>query len=98
MSGHAAAPPAAAPAAPAAHAVGRPVRDLAAEIYVQLIAKVPDPGKAESMAHQYQLGQNEVSLEDAMISMQKANISFQTTVQVRNKLVAAYNDIMNMPL
>ncbi len=31
-----------------------------------------------------------------MISMQKANISFQTTIQVRNKLVAAYNDIMNM--
>jgi flagellar hook-basal body complex protein FliE len=55
-------------------------------------------GNAESMAHQYQLGQNDVSLEDAMISMQKANISFQTTVQVRNKLVAAYNDIMNMPL
>lgn len=49
MSGHAAAPPpAAAPAA--AHSVGRPVRDLAAEIYVQLISKVPDPGKAESMA------------------------------------------------
>ena len=55
-------------------------------------------GKAENLAHQYQLGQNDVSLEDAMISMQKANISFQTTVQVRNKLVAAYNDIMNMPL
>lgn len=55
-------------------------------------------GNAESMAQQYQLGQNDVSLEDAMISMQKANISFQTTVQVRNKLVAAYNDIMNMPV
>lgn len=55
-------------------------------------------GQAESMAHQYQLGKNDVSLEDAMISMQKANISFQTTIQVRNKLVAAYNDIMNMPL
>jgi len=51
---------------------------------------------AESLSHQYQLGQNDVSLEDAMISMQKANISFQTTVQVRNKLVAAYNDVMNM--
>ena len=53
MSGHAAAPPKAAPA-PAAgletHSVGRPVRDLAAEIYVQLISKVPDPGKAASMA------------------------------------------------
>lgn len=54
--------------------------------------------KAEAMTHQYQLGQNDVSLEDAMISMQKANISFQTTVQVRNKLVTAYNDIMNMQL
>jgi flagellar hook-basal body complex protein FliE len=31
-----------------------------------------------------------------MIAMQKANIEFQTTVQVRNKMVAAYNDIMNM--
>jgi flagellar hook-basal body complex protein FliE len=31
-----------------------------------------------------------------MIDMQKANISFQTTVQVRNKVIAAYNDIMNM--
>ena len=51
MSGHAGAPPPK-PAAAAgdAHSVGRPVRDLAAEIYVQLIAKVPDPGTAESMA------------------------------------------------
>lgn len=50
MSGHAA-PPKAAPAPGGdAHSVGRPVRDLAAQIYVQLIAKVPDPGKAEMMA------------------------------------------------
>ena len=33
-----------------------------------------------------------------MISMQKANIGFQTTVQVRNRLVAAYNDVMNMQI
>ena len=50
MSGHAAAPPKAAPAATETHSVGRPVRDLAAEIYVQLVSKVPDPGKAGSMA------------------------------------------------
>jgi flagellar hook-basal body complex protein FliE len=31
-----------------------------------------------------------------MISMQKANINFQATVQVRNKMVAAYHEIMNM--
>ncbi len=51
---------------------------------------------AESLSHQYQLNRNDVSIEDAMLAAQKANISFQTTVQVRNKLVAAYNDIMNM--
>ncbi len=54
--------------------------------------------QAESTAQQYQLGQNDVSLEDAMIAMQKANIGLSATVQVRNKLVAAYNDIMNMPI
>jgi flagellar hook-basal body complex protein FliE len=31
-----------------------------------------------------------------MISMQKANLSFQQMVQVRNRLVSAYHDIMNM--
>ena len=54
--------------------------------------------QAESSAKQFQLGQNGVSLEDSMISMQKANITFQTAVQVRNKLVAAYHDIMNMQI
>lgn len=50
MSGHAAPKAAPAPAAGGEPQVGRPVRDLAAEIFVQLIAKVPDPGKAEVMA------------------------------------------------
>jgi flagellar hook-basal body complex protein FliE len=31
-----------------------------------------------------------------MISLQKANVSFQAMVQVRNKLVSAYHDVMNM--
>lgn len=76
----------------------RPGGDFASLIAQSLERVNATQGKADGMAHQYQLGQNDVSLEDAMISMQKANISFQTTVQVRNKLVAAYNDIMNMPL
>jgi flagellar hook-basal body complex protein FliE len=33
-----------------------------------------------------------------MIAMQKASLSFQAVVQVRNKVVQAYNDIMNMPV
>lgn len=52
--------------------------------------------KAEQMGQSFVMGDDKVSLSDVMISMQKANISLQTTVQVRNKLVAAYHDIMNM--
>jgi flagellar hook-basal body complex protein FliE len=70
--------------------------DFASMIQQSLAQVNNTQATAESLSHQYQLGQNDVSLEDAMISMQKANISFQTTVQVRNKLVSAYNDVMNM--
>ncbi len=37
-----------------------------------------------------------VSVEETMMAMQKAQLGFQATVQVRNRLVQAYSDIMNM--
>ncbi len=52
--------------------------------------------KSEQLGQAFVAGDDKVSLSDVMISMQKANISFQGTVQVRNKLVSAYHDIMNM--
>jgi flagellar hook-basal body complex protein FliE len=52
--------------------------------------------QAEDLQKAFVMGDDKVSLSDTMIAMQKANISFQTAVQVRNKVVAAYNDIMNM--
>lgn len=51
---------------------------------------------SEAMQKAFVLGDDKVSLSDTMIAMQKASINFQTTVQVRNKFVQAYNDIMNM--
>lgn len=51
---------------------------------------------AEDLQKAFVMGDDKVSLSDTMIAMQKADISFQTTVAVRNKMVAAYNDIMNM--
>lgn len=51
---------------------------------------------ADKLAQAFQLGQSEANIQDVMVSMQKANLSFQTMVQVRNKLVAAYQDVMNM--
>jgi flagellar hook-basal body complex protein FliE len=52
--------------------------------------------QADDLAKRFQLGDGKVSLEEAMVSMQKANISFQALVQVRNRLITAYHDIMNM--
>ena len=52
--------------------------------------------KAEEIGKSFAAGDDKVSLSDVMISMQKASIGFQATVQVRNKLVSAYHEIMNM--
>jgi flagellar hook-basal body complex protein FliE len=52
--------------------------------------------EASKMGQAFAMGDNSVSLSDVMISMQKASINFQATVQVRNKLVSAYHEIMNM--
>lgn len=53
---------------------------------------------AETLGKNFVMGDDSVSLSDVMISGQKANIAFQATVQVRNKLVSAYQDIMNMQI
>ena len=42
------------------------------------------------------MGEPGASLEETMIAMQKAQIGFQATMQVRNRLVQAYTDVMNM--
>lgn len=51
---------------------------------------------AAKMSQAFALGDNNINLSDVMIASQKAGISFQTSIQVRNKLVSAYRDIMTM--
>jgi len=46
----------------------------------------------------YQMGDPEVGLEQTMIAMNKASLSFQMLTQARNKVVQAYTDVMNMPV
>ncbi len=52
---------------------------------------------AGEMTKAYETGKD-VDIADVMVSLQKANIEFQATVQVRNKMVEAYQQIMNMPI
>ena len=52
--------------------------------------------EATRLQHEVQMDNPTVSIEETMVAMQKAQIGFQAAVQVRNKLVSAYTDIMNM--
>jgi flagellar hook-basal body complex protein FliE len=51
---------------------------------------------ASNLQTQVQLGNPKVSLEETMLAMQKAQVGFQATLHVRNRMVQAYSDIMNM--
>lgn len=52
--------------------------------------------EANNLAKAFELGDPDANLQEVMVSLQKASLSFQTMVQVRNKLVSAYRDVMNM--
>ncbi|MBL8497179.1 flagellar hook-basal body complex protein FliE [Nitrosomonas sp. JL21] len=51
---------------------------------------------ADHLSAQFVSSESNVDLHEVMISLQKANVSFQSMIQVRNKLVTAYQEIMNM--
>ena len=53
---------------------------------------------AGSLATRFEQGDPNVDLPEVMIALQKSSVSFQAMTQVRNKLVEAYKDIMNMPV
>jgi flagellar hook-basal body complex protein FliE len=51
---------------------------------------------AQGLQRELTLDNPNVSLEETMMAMQKAQLGFQATLQVRNRLVQAYSEIMNM--
>jgi flagellar hook-basal body complex protein FliE len=70
--------------------------DFQAALY-KAVTKVND---AQNLAQQnvqaFATGESGMTLEEVMVSLQKANISFQTMVQVRNRLVDAYKEVTNI--
>lgn len=70
-----------------------------ADMLGQAINKVSETQQASNqLANAFEMGKGNVDLTDVMISSQKASVSFQALTQVRNKLVQAYQDIMQMPV
>ena len=54
--------------------------------------------RATVTATQFEQGVPGVELSQVMLEAQKASVSFRATVEVRNRLVSAYQEIMNMPI
>ncbi len=50
------------------------------------------------LKNDFTMGDKNVDLVDVMVASQKASVSFQAMLQVRNKLISAYQDVMSMPI
>ncbi|PCK06348.1 MAG: flagellar hook-basal body complex protein FliE [Alteromonadaceae bacterium] len=69
------------------------------DVMSQAVNKVNDVQHATGDIHKaYLHGDPNVDVTDVMIASQKAGIAFQSLLQVRNKLVESYREIMSMPL
>jgi len=62
------------------------------------VDKVNDTqNKSTALSEAYDRGE-EVPLTEVVLNMQKASLAFEATLQVRNKVMKAYEEIMNMPV
>lgn len=77
-------------------AAGGAVEGFADNFKTALRSVSESQNEASRLQTQVQLGNPNVSLEETMLAMQKAQIGFQATLHVRNRMVQAYTDIMNM--
>ncbi len=53
--------------------------------------------RADNLSEAYDRGED-VPLTDVVLAIQKSSVAFEATLQVRNKVLKAYEDIMNMPV
>ncbi len=89
------------PAAPDAAAANAPAADRVtfSNVLKQgLDAVNATQAKAADYAARFERGDQNLSLSQVMLQAQKADVSFRATVEVRNRLVNAYQEIMNMPI
>ena len=88
----------------AAQATGKPAEATPvagapdfAEVLKNSINKVNETQtQSTAMAEKLAAGATNQYLHEVMIALQTASVSFQEMVQVRNKIVSAYQDVMNM--
>ncbi len=69
------------------------------EMFKSAVDTVNDNQRAaKELSTRYEMGDPKVDLPEVMIALQKSSVSFQAMTQVRNKMIEAYKEIINMPL
>ncbi|WP_336796870.1 flagellar hook-basal body complex protein FliE [Erwinia aphidicola] len=53
---------------------------------------------ARKNTQDFMSGKSDVGLNDVMLSMQKSSVAFSFGVQMRNKMLSAYQEVMSMPV
>ncbi len=74
-----------------------PGEDFASVLQSMLVGVNQSQQHSRRLAESFDIGQHQ-DLAGVMIAQQTAKLAFQSTLQVRNKLVTAYQDVMNMPV
>ena len=83
--------------APRTAEAAAPQGGFAAELRRSLDGISAAQNSANAQAEAFELGKPGVALNDVMVDLQKAGVAFQTGLQVRNRLVSAYQEIMSLP-
>ena len=76
---------------------GEKSEDFSKKISDALNSVAENQNKSEKITKDYELGK-ETDLTKVIIQQQTSNIAFQMTLNVRNKVLSSYKDIMNMPV
>ena len=79
--------------------IGNPSQQNFADMLNNALNTVNDMQKtSRTMQNRFDLGDPSLSLADVMVAKEKSGIAFEATLQVRNKVLEAYKQIMNMPV
>ena len=54
--------------------------------------------ESRAMTTRFEMGDPSVSLAEVMVSSQKAGLQFQAVAEIRNRVLSAYKEVMNMPV
>lgn len=83
--------PAARPTEPGAPEFGQLMQNAISQVNQQQM-------HASKLMTGFETGTGDASLAEVMVAMQKSSLSFQAMTEVRNRLIEAYQEIMNMPV